>query len=209
MGTHTRALQSRGWLGALRLGLINLMPKMKRDDLENSFDLNLLKILLERSCCSIGHSDKTSVLDKVFKISVALGHENTGELLECWLINAEKCMNFLMNESNEMNPVLMRRAAMTLCGSCQLLGLETLADLCLTVDYRTMRIDSFYKRLMEKMAFEVRNAETIFGSVLKLMSQQAPKKLNCAPQDVNHHGVFCPRLDDHGSSGFKHHLPDT
>jgi len=209
MGTHTRALQSRGWPGALRLGLINLMPKMKRDDLENSFDLNLLKILLERSCCSIGHSDKTSVLDKVFKISVALGHENTGELLECWLINAEKCMNLLMNESNEMNPVLMRRAAMTLCGSCQLLGLETLADLCLTVDNRTMRIDSFYKRLMEKMAFEVRNAETIFGSVLKLMSQQAPKKLNCAPQDVNHHGVFCPRLDDHGSSGFKHHLPDT
>ena len=209
MGTHTRALQSRGWPGALRLGLINLMPKMKRDDLENSFDLNLLKILLERSCCSIGHWDKTSVLDKVFKISVALGHENTGELLECWLLNAEKCMNLLMNESNEMNPVLMRRAAMTLCGSCQLLGLETLADLCLTVDYRTMRIDSFYKRLMEKMAFEVRNAETIFGSVLKLMSQQAPKKLNCAPQDVNHHGVFCPRLDDHGSSGFKHHLPDT
>lgn len=98
---------------------------------------------------------------------------------------------------------------MTLCGSCQLLGLETLADLCLTVDYRTMRIDSFYKRLMEKMAFEVRNAETIFGSVLKLMSQQAPKKLNCAPQDVKHHGVFCPQLDDHGSSGFKHHLPDT
>jgi hypothetical protein len=209
MGTHTRALQSRGWPGALRLGLINLMPKMKRDDLENSFDLNLLKILLERSCCSIGHSDKTSVLDKVFKISVALGHENTGELLECWLLNAEKCMNLLMNESNEMNPVLMRRAAMTLCGSCQLLGLETLADLCLTVDYRTMRIDSFYKRLMEKMTFEVRNAETIFGSVLKFMSQQAPKKLNCAPQDVNHHGVFCPRLDDHGSSGFKHHLPDT
>jgi hypothetical protein len=75
------------------------MPKMKRDDLENSFDLNLLKILLERSCCSIGHSDKTSVLDKVFKISVALGHENTGELLECWLLNAEKCMNLLMNVS--------------------------------------------------------------------------------------------------------------
>lgn len=159
------------------------MPKIKRDDLENSFDLNLLKILLNKSCRSISHSDKSSVLDKVFKITVALGHDKMRELLECWLINAEKCMNLLMNESNEMNPVLMRRAAMTLCGSCQLLGLETLADLCLTVDYRTMRIDSFYKRLMEKMAFEVRNAETIFGSVLKLMSQQAPKKLNCAPQD--------------------------
>lgn len=209
MGTHTRALQSRGWRGAIHLSLINFMPKMKSADLENSFDLNLLKILLERSCSSIGHSDKSSVLDKVFKISVALGHDNMRELLECWLINAKKCMNLFLNASNEMNPVLVRKAAMTLCGSCQLLGLETLADLCLTVDYRTVRIDSFYKRLMEKMAVEVRNAETIFESVLKFMSQQAPKKLNCAPQDVKHHGVFCPQLDDHGSSGFKHHLPDT
>ena len=164
---------------------------MKQDDLKNSFELNLLKILLEKSCCSISHPDKSSVLDKVFKISVALGHDKVRELLEIWLINAKMCMSLLTNESNRKNPFLMWRTAITLSGSCKLLGLEKLADLCLTVDYKTIRIDSFYEIFIEQMTFEVRTVEPIFESVLKTLASKPPQETKlCAARCESSWGIL-------------------
>ncbi|MCF7789424.1 MAG: hypothetical protein K9N47_25100 [Prosthecobacter sp.] len=124
-------------------------------ELKKYFNASLFDKPLKLSCRLQIRVDTPPPMQKISNLSLVLGSEQLSQLLIEWMEEAKEHMACMLEKAAENRHTLVGNTARKLQGSCQLLGFDMLARLCLKLKNATKRFNPRYKMLMLEIENEI------------------------------------------------------